>query len=153
MSERTPRAGGDDVVPGRPRLVDAKGKEIKADEVPIAQATAADLQAFNFPNPFDLSAKTKTLNHGGSTSTMDTTGTIIRYLVPSGKAGVATLEIYNVVGDKVRSISLGSPTADTYHYVSWDGKNDSGNNVASGVYIGMLKVGGSKKTWKMAVIK
>lgn len=115
--------------------------------------SAADLQAFNFPNPFDLSAKTKTLNHGGSTSTMDTTGTIIRYLIPSGKSGAATLEIYNVAGDKVRAISLGSPAADTYHYVSWDGKNDSGNNVASGVYVGMLKVGGAKKTWKMAVIK
>ena len=50
MSERAPRAGGDDVVPGRPRLVDPQGKHIKADEVPIAQATAADLQAYGAAN-------------------------------------------------------------------------------------------------------
>jgi hypothetical protein len=37
--------------------------------------------------------------------------------------------------------------------VAWDGKNDSGNKVASGIYIGILKVGGNKAYWKMAVIK
>ena len=51
--------------------------------------------------------------------------------------------IYNVVGEKVRTIDLGTPAANTYHYVAWDGKNDSGNKVASGVYIGVLKVGGA----------
>jgi heterodisulfide reductase subunit C len=40
-----------------------------------------------------------------------------------------------VVGEKVRSIDLGSRDADTYHYVTWDGKNDSGNKVASGTEI------------------
>ena len=38
-------------------------------------------------------------------------------------------------------------------YVDWDGRNSSGNKVASGVYVGVLKVGGVKKIWKMAVIK
>ncbi len=115
--------------------------------------SAADIKVFNFPNPFDLTAKTKTLNHGGSTSTMDTTGTIVRYLLPAGKGGRAHLDIFNVVGEKVRSIDLGNASEDIYHYVAWDGKNDSGNNVASGVYVGLLKVGDHKKTWKMAVIK
>ncbi len=35
------------VVPGRPRLVDAQGNERKMDNVPVAQATAADLQAYS----------------------------------------------------------------------------------------------------------
>ena len=58
-----------------------------------------------------------------------------------------------MVGEKVRSIDLGTPTGNNFNYVAWDGKNDSGNKVASGVYIGVLKVGGNKALWKMAVIK
>ena len=45
------------------------------------------------------------------------------------------------------------PGADTFQYLAWDGKNDSGKKVASGVYIGVLKVGSAKKFFKMAVIK
>lgn len=50
MTEPSPRAGGDDVVPGRPRQVDRHGNQIKADDVPIARATAADLQAYTEAN-------------------------------------------------------------------------------------------------------
>jgi flagellar hook assembly protein FlgD len=67
--------------------------------------------------------------------------------------GLAHVDIYDVVGEKVRSIDLGTPSGGVYNYVDWDGRNSSGNKVASGVYIGVLKVGGAKKFWKMAVIK
>jgi hypothetical protein len=112
-----------------------------------------DIEVFNFPNPFDLTTKTKTLNRGGATTSLSTDGTIIRYSIPASKAGAAEITIYNVIGENVRSIALGTPSAGTVHYVSWDGKNDAGEKVASGVYIGVLKVGGSKKFWKMAVLK
>jgi hypothetical protein len=115
--------------------------------------TGADIDVFNFPNPFDLQTKTESLTHGGSQGAMSTDGTIIRYFVPAADVGVATIRIYDVVGEKVRTISLGTPTADSYGYVAWDGRNDAGNKVASGVYIGVLDVGGTKKFWKMAVIK
>jgi flagellar hook assembly protein FlgD len=111
------------------------------------------MDVFNFPNPFDLQTKTKTLTHGGTTSTLTTDGTIIRYVIPAANAGAATIDIYDVVGEKVRSLDLGTPATDTYLYVTWDGKNDGGKKVASGVYIGVLKSGGAKKFWKMAVIK
>ena len=67
--------------------------------------------------------------------------------------GNAQIQIFNLVGEKVRTIDLGVPAADTFNYVAWDGRNDSGHQVASGVYIGELKVGGNKKFFKMAVIK
>lgn len=35
-----------DIVPGHPRLSDEQGRELKKDGVPVAQATAADLQAY-----------------------------------------------------------------------------------------------------------
>jgi len=113
----------------------------------------ADIEVFNFPNPFDLQTKTKALSRGGDTTTLSTDGTIIRYFIPGSKAGAAQITIYDVVGEKVRSLDLGTPAADTYNYVTWNGHNDAGRKVASGVYIGILKVGGEKKTWKMAVIK
>ncbi|MFA5975515.1 MAG: carboxypeptidase regulatory-like domain-containing protein [Elusimicrobiota bacterium] len=116
-------------------------------------ASGGEIEVFNFPNPFDLQTKIKTLTHGGTTTSLSTDGTIIRYKFPASKAGSASIDIYDVAGQKVRSISLGAPTADVYHYVAWDGRNDAGNKVASGVYIGILKVGGEKKFWKMAVIK
>jgi len=113
----------------------------------------AQIEVFNFPNPFDLQPKTKTLNRGGSTTSLATDGTIIRYTIPGSKAGRASLEIFDITGNKVRGIDLGAPATATYHYVAWDGKNDAGNKVASGVYMGVLKVGSEKKIWKMAVIK
>lgn len=116
-------------------------------------SSAGHLEVMNFPNPFDLSHKTRDLTHGGSTSSLDTDGTIIRFTIPTQLTGAAHIDIYNVVGEKVRSIDLGVRATATYHYVTWDGKNDSGNKVASGVYIGVLKVGGEEKSWKMAVIK
>ena len=58
-----------------------------------------------------------------------------------------------MAGEKVRTINLGIPPTGTYQYVAWDGKNDYGNKVASGVYIGEIKAGGAKAFWKMAVIK
>jgi hypothetical protein len=115
--------------------------------------SGASLDVFNFPNPFDLTTKTKTLTRGGTTATLTTDGTIIRYFIPGSMAGAAHIDIYDVVGEKVRSIDLGTPAGDTFNYVTWDGKNDAGKNVASGVYVGILKVGGSKAAWKMAVIK
>lgn len=111
------------------------------------------IEVFNFPNPFDLQPKTKTLSSKGGSASMSTDGTIIRYTFPASKAGRASIEIFDITGNKVRGIDLGTPTAATYHYVTWDGKNDSGSKVASGVYLGVLKVGGEKKVWKMAVIK
>jgi len=116
--------------------------------------SAAAIEAFNFPNPFDLQPKTKTLNRGGSTTSMSTNGTIIRYFIPGSEAvGAASIDIYDVVGEKVRTLDLGVPAGDVYNYVAWDGQNSSGHNVASGVYIGELKVGGNKAFFKMAVIK
>jgi hypothetical protein len=113
----------------------------------------AAIDVFNFPNPFNLQTKTESLNRGGATTSLTTDGTIIRYFIPGSMAGAAHIDIYDVVGEKVRSIDLGIPTGDTYNYVTWDGKNDSGNKVASGLYIGILKVGDNKAFWKMAVIK
>ncbi|HVA67032.1 MAG TPA: FlgD immunoglobulin-like domain containing protein [Elusimicrobiota bacterium] len=116
---------------------------------------ATDFSAHNFPNPFDLTEKTVTPQHaGGSCGSQCTVrGTMIAISIPPGMSGAASIDIYDVVGTKVRHIDLGDVSGGNYYYQNWDGTNDAGRDVASGVYFGELKVGGQKAFFKMAVIK
>jgi len=54
--------------------------------------------------------------------------------------------IYNVSGTKVRKLKT-----DSSGMAVWDGKNDDGKNVASGVYFALIKKGSSTKTIKLGV--
>ncbi|MBI4248788.1 MAG: hypothetical protein HY611_04735, partial [Elusimicrobia bacterium] len=130
-------------------LLDAKVAVISS----TAAVTSAGLDAYNFPNPFDLRTKTVSMLHGVSGGqTADVRGTMIYFSVPAGMSGDGKIDIFNVAGEKVRSIALGALNSGIY-YQAWNGQNDSGRDVASGVYIAEIKVGGSKKFIKMAVIK
>ena len=53
----------------------------------------------------------------------------------------------------MRTLDLGVLSAGAYYYQAWDGRNDGGRDVATGVYLGVLKVGDTTKTFKMALIK
>jgi hypothetical protein len=87
----------------------------------------------NFPNPFNP-------------------GTTIRYLV-SQRAHVI-LEIYNVAGQRVRTLvnQIQSPRTDGYR-VRWDGRNNAGQLVGSGVYLYRLETAGSVQTKKMVLLR
>ncbi len=50
------------------------------------------------------------------------------------------LEIYNVLGQRVRTLVQGVQTTGAYH-VTWDGKDGRGNMMSSGVYLCRLKAG------------
>ncbi len=127
----------------------------------------AGLEVFNFPNPFNLETKTRTLNvnagggtYASGTVQVTTRGTIIRVGVPRALAGQGKIRIYNLAGEVVREYdcgyldgAAGVSGAGTYYYFEWDGRNGAGREVASDVYFGELKVGGQKKFWKMAVVK
>lgn len=110
-----------------------------------------EITAYNFPNPFDLSTKQVQTIHGGGTPTVR--GTMISIGVPLDVNGDASLKIFNVAGERVRTIDLGSVAGGSFYYQAWDGRNDSGRDVASGVYIGQVKIGGKSKFFKMALIK
>ncbi len=77
------------------------------------QAEVTSLQLLQIsPNPFNMSTK-------------------ISYALP--EAGQVTLNIYNVTGQKVKTLLDGVQTAGI-KTVTWDGTDKSGNNVASGLY-------------------
>ncbi len=120
-----------------------------------------ELEAFNFPNPFNATRRgfvSAAIKTQGQLPIYVEGATAIRYALPSvlGSADVrVTCEIYDVAGELVRRMDFGYKNTGKYHYADWDGKNENGETVASGVYIGRITVQGSSKskTFKMAVIK
>jgi hypothetical protein len=85
----------------------------------------------NYPNPFNPTTK-------------------IEFTLT--KSGFVTLEIYDVLGRKVR-ILVSEELSSGYKSVIWDGKNDDGESVASGVYFYQLKVGDFSEPKKMLLLK
>jgi hypothetical protein len=85
----------------------------------------------NYPNPFNPS-------------------TTISYQIP--QAGHATLRIYDLLGHHVATLVDGEVAAGK-HSVAWDGKNERGELVATGVYLYRLEVAGVVRTKKLVLAK
>jgi len=73
----------------------------------------------NFPNPF--AAK------------FQQSFTAIRYTLP--QSANVTVEVYNVLGQKVRTLVAGQAQAADYYLATWDGRDQAGKEVSSGVYV------------------
>jgi hypothetical protein len=76
--------------------------------------------------------------------------TIIRYSLPRD-CGVK-LSVYNLLGERVRILVDEPQIADDYE-VRWDGKNEQGKDVASGVYFYKLDTGTLSERKKMVIIR
>jgi hypothetical protein len=87
----------------------------------------------NYPNPFNPSTR-------------------IEVLVPEGSAQNVTLAIYDVSGAKVRTL-VNSPMTPGRYISEWDGRNDLGNPVGSGVYFYQMRQKGFSDTKKMLLLK
>jgi len=62
------------------------------------------------------------------------------------------LVIYNILGQKVKTLVRRKQVAGEY-LIRWDGRDDAGQEVASGVYIYGLKAGGMVMSRKMLLVK
>ncbi len=92
----------------------------------------------NFPNPFNPT-------------------TTIPFRVKSLEWGVGgpvhtTLVIYNVLGQRTRSLVDENLNSGTYQVI-WDAKNDRGEKVPSGVYFYRLKSGDVSEARKMVLLR
>lgn len=85
----------------------------------------------NYPNPFNLA-------------------TSISYSLQ--KAGFVNLTIYNVLGQKVRTLIDQTQPAGNYS-VHWDSKDQKGRVVPGGVYFYILKAGDFSSSRKMVLLK
>ncbi|MEJ2567372.1 MAG: FlgD immunoglobulin-like domain containing protein [candidate division WOR-3 bacterium] len=69
------------------------------------------------------------------------TQTSMEYILP-GKQNIS-LDVYNILGNHIKTLVSGEVPAGSYS-ASWDGRDDSGVPVASGVYLCVLKTGGEQ---------
>ncbi|RMI17384.1 MAG: T9SS C-terminal target domain-containing protein [Calditrichaeota bacterium] len=81
-------------------------------------------------------------------------GTVIRFQIPalSRKQVPVRLSIYNISGQLVR-VLLNDSRGPGVYAVRWDGRDDAGNPVASGIYIYALSAGDFFATRKMMLLK
>jgi len=85
----------------------------------------------NYPNPFNAQ-------------------TVINYTLPT--AGHVTLEIFNVLGQKVNTLFDEYQEAG-YKSVIWNGNDNSGKNIATGIYFYRLSSSNEQITKRMLMLK
>ena len=103
--------------------------------VVLEEHTAILPQSFtldqNFPNPFNSS-------------------TVIRFALPASDK--VDLVLYNLAGQKVATLAEGARQAGTYT-LHWDGRDDDGSALASGVYLYRLRAGEQVGTRRLLLLK
>ncbi|MCF8242027.1 MAG: T9SS type A sorting domain-containing protein [Melioribacteraceae bacterium] len=85
----------------------------------------------NYPNPFNPTTQ-------------------LRFAIPD--AGLVSLKIYNMLGQEVTTLISGYKEVGTYN-VAWNGTDNFGNKVTSGVYIYRITAGDFVQTKKMILLK
>ena len=85
----------------------------------------------NFPNPFN-------------------SDTVIRFALPA--TGEVELTVYNLVGQSVAKLVEGMREAGTYR-IDWDGKDDRGRGLASGMYLYRLRSAAQVETRKLVLVR
>ncbi len=85
----------------------------------------------NYPNPFNPE-------------------TTISYHLPT--VSEVELTVYNTLGQKIRTLVNGKQKA-AYHVFRWNGKDNAGDKVSSGVYLYRLRVGSFVQTKRMLLLR
>jgi ankyrin repeat protein len=101
------------------------------DEEDIDQLPKQFSLSQNYPNPFNQSTK-------------------IEFALVN--SGFVSLEIYDILGRKVRTLVSENLTPG-YKSVLWNGKDNSGKEVASGIYFYQIKIGDFSEAKKLVLLK
>jgi hypothetical protein len=111
--------------------VETTAGEIVVDIEPTPSITAVRLRP-NYPNPFNP-------------------GTTVIFDIPS--ASSVTLRIFDAGGRLVRTLLDGRKYAAGRWEEEWDGRNDAGSPVRSGIYFCVLDAAGQTDSRKMVVLR
>jgi hypothetical protein len=95
------------------------------------QPTPAITLEQNIPNPF-------------------TTNTTIKYKL--SEPGAVTLNIYNIKGQLIKKLEESTKAAGQYS-ISWNGLNNNGSNVSSGIYLVRMQADNEVRTIKVMLLK
>jgi aminopeptidase N len=112
-------------------LFDRDNWILKKVNVPVVSEDLDFQLLQNYPNPFNLE-------------------TWIKYKIPVG--GTIDIYIYNALGQKVRTL-LNKDQSPGIYQIRWDGKDEYGKVVASGIYIYQIRFNDQVLSKKMMLIK
>lgn len=93
----------------------------------------------NVPNPFNSNMNSRN------------SGTMISFTLPQESKVI--LAIYNLKGQKINTLLEGEELQIGQHDLNWDGRDDNGQKVGSGVYFYQIKTAEDIQTKKMLLIK
>lgn len=116
-----------EVLDSKGKIKKIKGIKYKQDEVPVYR----NYLAVNYPNPFNPT-------------------TTIEYSVANDSH--VNLSVYDVNGQLVRTLINGFKVKNNYRVI-WDGKNNMGSDVASGVYFYRLKTDSFARARKLILLR
>jgi hypothetical protein len=121
------------------RIIDwLKGTTRVGDTKPTEVISRFELKP-NYPNPLRASAFNP--------------GTLISYVLPNSEVDrTVSLVILNQLGQTVR-VLINHPQGPGAHQVTWDGRNDQGKPLVSGVYFYKLQFGTYQETRKMVLLR
>jgi hypothetical protein len=105
--------------------------QVLAVEVDNGRVPSAFELSQNYPNPFNPI-------------------TAIRYSLH--RPSQVSITVFNVLGQEVKTLENGIQAAGTYE-TTWDGTNQTGQEVASGIYFYRIKAGENVETRKMLLLK
>jgi len=111
-------------------FVVAEPTPVSVDDPNAARPTTFSL-AQNYPNPFNSS-------------------TAIAFAVP--RRSSVNLSIFNLLGRRIITLVEDTKSAGAYQ-IEWDGNDESGSPVASGLYLYRLQAGDYSETRKMLLLK
>jgi subtilisin-like proprotein convertase family protein len=100
---------------------------------PSTSGTAPGLYLAGRPNPF-------------------ASGTVITYNQPGPGPQTVELSVYNIAGQRVRTLASGLQSPAKY-LMEWDGRDDQGRAIAAGVYLVRLSVNRRTTSTKMVAVR
>ena len=130
----------EDIITDQPATIQADTGEyfgnMKSTVVSIQEPQLTQETYHNFPNPFNPDIEQTHIEY---------------YLSTPAKV---TIKIFNLEGRPVRTIIENGVKVSGLHYEdTWDGLNDNGKKVKSGIYVCVLEIDGVKYIKKIAVLR
>jgi len=116
------------------RIVEWLTPSTEIDEPTLAGTPVRFELKANFPNPFNPETR-------------------IEYTLPQGEGlRQAQLTIYNAIGQQIVTL-VDEPQTAGHYRVTWNGKDEHGNEMASGIYFYQLRYGKYRATRKMIFLR
>jgi hypothetical protein len=128
------REGGPGVTVADAVVLDAEGRTLALNQSDVAESFAKGegyALGQNYPNPFNPETQ-------------------IVYGLP--EAGRVRLTVYNALGQAVRTL-VDEARGPGRHAVRWDGRDEAGRAVSSGVYLYRIQAGGFEAVRRMVLLK